>query len=64
MNIPAYRWGQPYASLEVDEVSHFETGEPIRAKDVRYGIARSFASEEITGGPQHLIDREPMKELV
>ena len=25
----ALRWGQPYTSMEVDEVSHFATGEPI-----------------------------------
>jgi acyl-CoA reductase-like NAD-dependent aldehyde dehydrogenase len=29
LNIPIYRWGQPYTSMEVDEVAHFATGEPI-----------------------------------
>lgn len=29
LNIPIFRWGQPYTSLEVDEVSHFMTGERI-----------------------------------
>jgi acyl-CoA reductase-like NAD-dependent aldehyde dehydrogenase len=29
LNLPVLRWGQPYASLEVDEVTHFATGEPI-----------------------------------
>jgi acyl-CoA reductase-like NAD-dependent aldehyde dehydrogenase len=29
MNIPILRWGQPYTSLDVDEVVHFATGEPI-----------------------------------
>lgn len=29
LNIPALRWGQPYESLELDEVKHFLTGEPI-----------------------------------
>jgi acyl-CoA reductase-like NAD-dependent aldehyde dehydrogenase len=29
MNIPILRWGQAYDSLEVDELSHFATGEPI-----------------------------------
>jgi acyl-CoA reductase-like NAD-dependent aldehyde dehydrogenase len=29
LNIPVYRWGQPYTSIEVDEVAHFATGEPI-----------------------------------
>jgi acyl-CoA reductase-like NAD-dependent aldehyde dehydrogenase len=29
LNIPVLRWGQPYESLETDEVIHFATGEPI-----------------------------------
>ncbi len=29
LQIPILRWGQPYTSLEVDDVVHFSTGEPI-----------------------------------
>jgi acyl-CoA reductase-like NAD-dependent aldehyde dehydrogenase len=29
INIPALRWGQPYSSMDADEVVHFLTGEPI-----------------------------------
>ena len=29
LNLPVLRWGQPYTSLEIDEVVHFATGEPI-----------------------------------
>ena len=29
LNIPVLRWGQPYTSIDVDEVVHFATGEPI-----------------------------------
>jgi hypothetical protein len=29
LNIPVLRWGNPYQSLEVDDVLHFRTGEPI-----------------------------------
>ena len=29
LNIPLLRWGQPYTSIDVDEVVHFLTGEPI-----------------------------------
>src|SRR5205814_3513299 len=29
LHLPILRWGQPYTSLEVDEVAHFATGEPI-----------------------------------
>ena len=29
LTLPVLRWGQPYDSLETDEVVHFSTGEPI-----------------------------------
>ena len=29
LNIPILRWGEPYTSMDVDEVVHFATGEPI-----------------------------------
>src|SRR3954469_5753685 len=29
LHLPILRWGQPYDSLEKDEVVHFSTGEPI-----------------------------------
>ena len=29
LHLPVLRWGQPYESLEKDEVVHFSTGEPI-----------------------------------
>ncbi len=29
LNIPVLRWGKPYESLEVDQVVHFSTGEPV-----------------------------------
>ncbi|HET9012886.1 MAG TPA: aldehyde dehydrogenase family protein, partial [Gemmatimonadaceae bacterium] len=29
IQLPILRWGQPYTSLEVDDVVHFSTGEPI-----------------------------------
>jgi len=29
IEIPVLRWGQPYQSLDVDQVVHFATGEPI-----------------------------------
>lgn len=34
----------------------FENGRPITAPDVRYGIARSFASDVIVGGPTYVVD--------
>src|SRR5215475_3374305 len=29
LHLPVLRWGQPYTSLEFDEVVHFTSGEPI-----------------------------------
>ena len=29
MRIPALRWGQPYDSMEVDELKHFATGDTV-----------------------------------
>jgi hypothetical protein len=29
LHLPVLRWGQPYTSIDVDEVAHFSTGEPI-----------------------------------
>src|SRR5678815_3214256 len=29
LHLPVLRWGEPYTSMEVDEVVHFATGEPI-----------------------------------
>ncbi|WP_051516063.1 ABC transporter substrate-binding protein [Candidatus Blastococcus massiliensis] len=34
----------------------FETGRPITAQDVKYGIQRSFASDVIVGGPTYVVD--------
>ena len=29
LHLPVLRWGEPYTSMDVDEVTHFGTGEPI-----------------------------------
>ena len=29
LQLPILRWGQPYTSMDVDQVLHFQTGEPI-----------------------------------
>ncbi|SEO42188.1 ABC transporter substrate-binding protein [Trujillonella endophytica] len=34
----------------------FETGAPITARDVKYGIERSFASDVVVGGPTTVVD--------
>jgi acyl-CoA reductase-like NAD-dependent aldehyde dehydrogenase len=41
LQIPVLRWGKPYESLEVNEVLHFSTGEPIaRVSQANDGIIR------------------------
>src|SRR3954470_13145802 len=29
LHLPVLRWGQPYTSMDVDDVVHFQTGEPV-----------------------------------
>lgn len=29
LQLPILRWGQPYTSIDVDEITHFSTGEPV-----------------------------------
>jgi acyl-CoA reductase-like NAD-dependent aldehyde dehydrogenase len=44
LNLPALRWGEPYESLEVDEIPHFLTGETVaRLHTVGAGIVRRDA---------------------
>ena len=46
IELPAIRWGEPYESLEVDEVKHFYTGEPVaRVHTVGAGIVRRDAKK-------------------
>ena len=46
IELPAIRWGVPYESLEVDEVNHFYTGEPVaRVHAIGAGIVRRDAKK-------------------
>ncbi|MEO0477815.1 MAG: aldehyde dehydrogenase, partial [Planctomycetota bacterium] len=46
IELPAIRWGKPYTSLEVDEVKHFYTGEPVaRVHTVGAGIIQRDAKK-------------------
>src|SRR5258708_13255730 len=57
VNIPVLRWGQPYASMELDNVIHFITGETLArvsqanpgllAKDMRRAQRAPEALREI-----------------
>ena len=65
INIPILRWGQSYESLDLDEVVHFATGEPIAKvgqagggivhRDMRYAERARTILREIK--PVELIDR-------
>jgi acyl-CoA reductase-like NAD-dependent aldehyde dehydrogenase len=44
LTLPAIRWGEPYESLDVEEISHFLTDEPVaRVSLVSGGIVRRDA---------------------
>ena len=44
INLPALRWGKPYESLDVEEIRHFLTGEPVaRVSTVGAGIIKRDA---------------------
>ena len=46
ITLPAIRWGQPYESLEIEEVRHFLTGEVVaRLNTVGAGIIRRDARQ-------------------
>ncbi|MEQ8848133.1 aldehyde dehydrogenase family protein [Botrimarina sp.] len=46
IELKAIRWGEPYESLEVDEVNHFYTGEPVaRVHTVGAGIVQRDAKK-------------------
>ncbi len=44
ITLPALRWGKPYESLDVEEITHFLTGEPVaRVSTVGAGIVKRDA---------------------
>ncbi|MBX3424690.1 MAG: aldehyde dehydrogenase [Pirellulales bacterium] len=48
IELPAIRWGEPYESLEVDEVKHFMTGEPVaRIHSVGSGLINRDAKKAV-----------------
>ncbi len=46
ITLPAIRWGQPYESLEIEEIKHFLTGETVaKVNTVGSGIIRRDAKQ-------------------
>jgi hypothetical protein len=46
INIPVLRWGQPYTSMDVDEVVHFADGQPIAR------VSRANGLEQVLSAPR------------
>jgi hypothetical protein len=63
IHLPVLRWGQPYNSLEVDEVVHFSTGEPIAKVDRANGglIQRDMRKAQQA---RDALTRIPIDELI
>jgi acyl-CoA reductase-like NAD-dependent aldehyde dehydrogenase len=65
ITLPAIRWGEPYESLDVEEIKHFLTGEPVaRVHTVGSGIVSRDAKKARRArqalqslSPAELVDR-------
>jgi len=63
IELPAIRWGEPYRSLEVDEINHFYTGEPVaRLHTVGAGIVRRDSKK--ARNARHLLQAMSPAELI
>jgi acyl-CoA reductase-like NAD-dependent aldehyde dehydrogenase len=63
LQLPVLRWGQPYMSMDVDQVLHFRTGEPIaRVSRANGGLIQ----RDIRKAPQarDALRRIPIAELI
>ena len=63
VTIPILRWGQPYASMDVDEVRHFLTGEPI-AKVGRANAGMIQRDMRKAAGARDALRKIPVAELI
>jgi acyl-CoA reductase-like NAD-dependent aldehyde dehydrogenase len=63
LKIPVLRWGKPYESLDIDEVRHFITGEPIAKVSQANGgiIARDMRTAHKA---RDLLRQIPIAELI
>lgn len=63
LHLPVLRWGQPYTSMDVDEVVHFSTGEPIAKVSRANGgmIQRDMRKAQ---GARDALRRIPIDELI
>ena len=63
MHLPVVRWGQPYQSLDFDQVLHFATGEPIAKVSRANGglIQRDMRQAQRA---RDVLTRIPIEELI
>jgi hypothetical protein len=54
LRIPVLRWGQPYESLEKDDVVHFATGEKLAAARAQGERSESRSEKRWGWGPSAL----------
>ncbi len=63
INIPVLRWGEPYTSLDVDTVVHFETGEELaKVGQANPGIVQRDLRR--AGRARDALREVPMKDLL
>src|SRR5215204_4348076 len=63
LHLPVLRWGAPYTSMEVDEVVHFSTGEPIaKVSRANGGLIQRDARK--AQRPRDLLREIPIDELI
>jgi acyl-CoA reductase-like NAD-dependent aldehyde dehydrogenase len=63
LNIPVLRWGNPYSSMDADEVVHFLTGEPI-AKVSRANAGLIQRDMRKAADARNALRRIPISELI
>jgi acyl-CoA reductase-like NAD-dependent aldehyde dehydrogenase len=63
VTIPILRWGQPYTSMDTDEVVHFLTGEPI-AKVSRANAGMIQRDMRKAGNARDALRKIPVGELI
>ena len=61
LHLPVYRWGKPYESLEIADVVHFHTGEPVAKvsqanggiiqRDLKKGVDSAKCAARVASGP-------------
>ena len=63
LNIPIQRWGQPYTSLEIDDVRHFVTGDTLaRVSQANTGLLSR--DMRFADRARHALTEIPVSELI